>query len=94
MSRYSVSFESCIICLRCIQHFISGSNIVHLTLHVPRHLADDTPMLIKGHGCAALEGFWNLAFHLYYMPTFGPASPTTPAAEFAQSAYVTLKIAK
>ena len=87
MSRYSVSFESCIVSFCCVQDLIPRGDVIHLTFYVKGHFSYDTPMLIKGHGRPALESFWNLAFHLYYMPTFGPVSPTAPAAEFAQIAF-------
>ena len=86
--RYNtVPFESCIICLDAREKFVTRSDIIHLTFHVPWRLTDYSTMLIKGHGRPALESFWNLAFHLYYMPTFGPVFPKAPGAEFAQIAF-------
>ena len=93
MSRYSVSFESCIVSFCRVQDLIPRSNIVHLTLHMKGHLSHDSSMPIKGHGRPALESFWNLAFHLYYMPTFGPVFPRVLAAWFARFASCSPKIA-
>ena len=83
----SVSFKPCVICFRCVQNLVSGSDVLHSFLNVQWHFPNDTPMLIKGHARAALEGFGNLLLHLYYMPTFGPVFPKAPGAEFAQIAF-------
>ena len=65
MSRYSIPLKPRVICFCCVQDLIPRGDVIHLTFHVPWHLADYSTMLIKGHGRPALQCFWNLLCRLY-----------------------------
>ena len=93
MRLHSVSFKPCIVGFCRVEDLISRSNIIHLPLHVHWHLSHDSTMLIERIRSAALQCFWNLLLHLYEVVTFVPASPTTPAAEFAPIASCSREIA-
>ena len=64
--RYNtLSFKPCVICLCRGEDLIHCSKILHAFFDMYGHLFYNSSVLIKGHACAAVEGFWNLLVYLY-----------------------------